>query len=189
MELDGFLNSCVFIDLELHADRRLGRLGAFCGQAVFERGGRPAVRAALDELDRFATDAGARWLVGHNVLRHDWPAIRRIAPDLALLRLPVVDTLLLSPLAFPENPYHALVKDYKLVKDSVNDPVADSRQAARLLRDQWQAFADLAAHGEPDVLNWYRSCLQDDAPLPDGAKHTDGLTKELPDCNKPAAER
>ena len=142
----------MFVDLELHADRRLGRLGAVCGQAVFERGGRPAVRAALDELDRFATAAGARWLAGHNVLRHDWPAIRRIAPDLALLRLPVVDTLLLSPLAFPENPYHALVKDYKLVKDSVNDPVADARLAARLLRDQWQAFAELAAHGEADVL-------------------------------------
>ena len=40
MDLDGFLNRCVFIDLELHADRRLGRLGAVCGQAVFERGGR-----------------------------------------------------------------------------------------------------------------------------------------------------
>jgi len=29
-----------------------------------------------------------------------------------------VDTLVLSPLCFPENPYHRLVKDYKLVRES-----------------------------------------------------------------------
>jgi len=44
-------------------------------------------------------------LLGHNLLRHDCP-FARIAPDLKFLNKPVVDTLFLSPLAFPENPYH-----------------------------------------------------------------------------------
>jgi len=34
------------------------------------------------------------------------------------------DTLYLSPLAFPENPYHKLIKNYKLIKNSKNNPVA-----------------------------------------------------------------
>ena len=51
----------------------------------------------------------------------------QLFPELELLRLPVVDTLELSPLAFPENPYHRLVKDYKLVSDARNDPRRDAQ--------------------------------------------------------------
>ena len=61
--------------------------------------------------------------------------LRETAPDHPVLRLPVIDTLVLSPIAFPENPYHRLVKDYKLVKESVNDPVGDARQAASLFAE------------------------------------------------------
>ena len=37
-----------------------------------------------------------------------------------MLKKPAIDTLYLSPLAFPENPYHRLVKDYQIVRDSIN---------------------------------------------------------------------
>jgi ATP-dependent DNA helicase RecQ len=56
--------------------------------------------------------------------------LRKLAPRLALHDKPVVDTLYLSPLAFPENPYHHLVKDYKLVRGSLNDPAADAAGGA-----------------------------------------------------------
>jgi len=56
--------------------------------------------------------------------RIDSPCLQAQAPGLRLLRLPVVDTVYLSPLAFPENPYHRLVKDYKLVHDSLSDQFA-----------------------------------------------------------------
>ncbi len=53
----------------------------------------------------------------------------------------MVDTLFLSPLAFPENSYHRLVKDYKLVRDTMLDSVADCRLAERVFREQWVEFA------------------------------------------------
>ena len=63
---------------------------------------------------------------------------------LARLLLPVIDTLFLSPICFPENPYHRLVKDYKLVSESLNDPVADSRLAGTLLTEELQSLQGMA---------------------------------------------
>ncbi len=64
-------------------------------------------------------------------------------PDLDLLKLPIIDTLLLSPLAFPKNPYHKLVKDYKLVHTAINDPVEDAKNAALLFEDEVRVFVEL----------------------------------------------
>lgn len=55
-------------------------------------------------------------------------------PNLKLLHLPVIDTLFLSPICFPENPYHRLVKNYKLVSESLNDPVSDALLTGILAR-------------------------------------------------------
>ena len=85
---------------------RIFQIGAIRGDATFERKGDFAIRAALDGLDRFVV--GSRVIVGHNLIGHDWPILHGIAPNLALLGLPLIDTLYLSPLAFPEHPYHAL---------------------------------------------------------------------------------
>src|SRR5690606_11498897 len=67
---------------------------------------------------------------------------RALAPKHAFLNKPVVDTLYLSPLAFPENPYHRLVKNYKLVRDGLSDPLADAKLAEMLFRDQWEALRE-----------------------------------------------
>jgi hypothetical protein len=64
-------------------------------------------------------------------------------PTLAIHQLPVIDTLVLSPICFPENPSHRLVKDYKLVRESINDPVADARQAGALFADEYQSLEGL----------------------------------------------
>ena len=138
MEVSDFLDHCLLLDLEARGDA-IYRIGAVYGGESFERQGRFDLDRMLDELDHFA--ASSRYLLGHNLLDHDLPVLMRQAPDLRLLKKPVVDTLFLSPLAFPENPYHRLVKDYKLVKESLNDPVADARLAASLFSDQWASFA------------------------------------------------
>ena len=90
-------------------------------------------------------------LVGHNLRRHDLPELQRQHPGLACLELPVIDTLEWSVLAFPSNPYHRLVKGYKLLSDTRNDPVKDARIALDLLGDEVEAFA--AMHrSAPDWL-------------------------------------
>lgn len=71
----------------------------------------------------------ADFLLGHNLLGHDLFCPQTQAPELGPLRVPVVDTLYLSPVAFPENPCHRVVADYKLVRNSLSEPVADARLA------------------------------------------------------------
>lgn len=103
--------------------------------------------AALDALGQ-----GASFVLGHNVIRHDLPILKRQAPQLALHQLPVVDTLLLSPLAFPQNPYHRLVKDYKLIRDSLNSPLSDCHSTLTLFNDQRQAFSSLNSSHQAELL-------------------------------------
>ncbi|MGR9117164.1 MAG: hypothetical protein ACU85E_15505, partial [Gammaproteobacteria bacterium] len=113
----------------------------------------------LAELDEFAAEADL--LLGHNLLQHDLPVCRAVSPQLGVLAKPVVDTLFLSPLAFPENPYHRLVKNYKLVRDSLNDPLADARLADSLFHDQWEAMKE--QHQGTGILSFYHYVFFDNA--------------------------
>ncbi|HBO7423086.1 TPA: RecQ family ATP-dependent DNA helicase [Pseudomonas aeruginosa] len=96
---------------------------------------------ALQSLDELSVDA--EYLIGHNIIEHDLPIIQALAPQLSLHERPVIDTLRLSPLAFPQNPYHRLVKDYKLIRDSLNSPLSDCRSTLVLVEDQYRAFSQL----------------------------------------------
>ena len=87
-----------------------------------------------------AITAGAAFVLGHNVVAFDQPALAALHPGLALHRLPLIDTLELSPVAFPQNPYHRLVKDYKLCTTTRNDPVRDAELAYALFLDQSEAL-------------------------------------------------
>ena len=87
------------------------------------------------KLDELAD--GASFVLGHNLIAFDLPHLAAAKPDLRLLKLPAMDTLMLSPLAFPRNPYHHLVKHYQdggLKRGRVNDPELDARSRAGGLR-------------------------------------------------------
>ncbi|MFQ2040286.1 hypothetical protein [Aeromonas sp. s11] len=127
-------------DLELTRDEKLRHLGALlAGRELNLKGPQDL---ALKELNALAQ--GADVILGHNILDFDlpWLAKQAIRPQL-LLEKPVIDTLYLSPLAFPKNPYHRLVKDYKLVRDTLNDPVADARLALQIFSEQLIALQAL----------------------------------------------
>ncbi len=68
-----------------------------------------------------------------------WPgSVRSDNQDLKLLSLPAIDTLFPSPLAFPENPYHRLVKQNQepaLARIQVSDPLPDAELTLELLAD------------------------------------------------------
>ena len=131
---------CLCIDIETtRQDRlKLKEIGTF----------RPDTDVRL-RLNGKATDLvsklneateGAAFVLGHNVIAFDQPALSLLHPDLALHRLPMIDTLELSPVAFPQNPYHRLVKDYKLCTTTRNDPVRDAELAYELFLDQADAL-------------------------------------------------
>ncbi|HEB53021.1 MAG TPA: RecQ family ATP-dependent DNA helicase, partial [bacterium] len=129
-------------DLELDGCQSLLEVGAIAGKCGYRKKPKGSVAEALAGLDAFAADA--EFVFGHNILWHDLPWIARHAPALALLQKPAVDTLVLSAIAFAEHPYHKLLKDYKVVREAANDPVADARIAARLLRDARERLGETA---------------------------------------------
>lgn len=129
-----FLKDCLLLDLETSTAGEIFQIGAVLGSKTFEKKGRFEMEEALGALDEFGRNARA--VLGHNIIRHDLPVLESIRRKTGLLQLPAIDTLYLSPLAFPENPYHRLAKDYKLVRDSRNHPVADARLAGTLFLDQ-----------------------------------------------------
>lgn len=72
------------------------------------------------------------FLGGHNIVHYDATYLFQDQPCNKIL----VDTLCLSPLLFPNTPYHRLVKDYKLDSDEANNPLKDSELALNLLDDE-----------------------------------------------------
>ena len=145
---------CIDLETSVETEAAIYKIAAWRADteqsAVFQGRFRSAeVKPKLDALT-----VGASFLLGHNVVQHDLPVLKRIYPDLALLALPVIDTLQLSPIAFPQNPYHSLVKDYKLVRDSINDPLKDAQLSLRLFKDQRDALVSLHTTA-PDELACY----------------------------------
>ena len=79
-----------------------------------------------------------RFLCGHNIVHHDAKYIRQQMQAAGITD--VIDTLYLSPLLFPNKPYHALIKDDKLLTDSLNNPLNDAIKAMELFYDEVNAF-------------------------------------------------
>ena len=138
---EALLPRALLLDLEVSHRGAILKLGAVLGKQELARPGNTSWQTVVRELDDLVR--GADCVLGHNLVQHDLPFLRERAATLSLFRLPVIDTLVLSPICFPENPYHRLVKDYKLVKESINNPVADARQAAALFADEVQALDGL----------------------------------------------
>ncbi len=150
-----FRPRCLSVDLEVSRNdviHAFGAVRADTGEGLMHAGG--GMTAALEKLDELAE--GASFILGHNLIAFDLPHLRATKPDLRLLDMPVVDTLRLSPLAFPSNPYHNLVKHYQdggLKRGRVNDPELDSRLALAVYADQVDSLRRMPA----DLLTaWHR---------------------------------
>ncbi len=146
------------LDLETTRSGKLRHIGAILNGRVFERKETAGSSATLKQLDEIARDAD--FVLGHNLLGHDFPVLQSSFPWLQFLNKPVIDTLYLSPIAFPQNPYHRLVKDYKLVRATINNPVEDAKLAASVFNDQWDSFQNLFAKA-PELIQFYRYCFHD----------------------------
>jgi len=155
--LSELLNRVLLLDLETTRSGRVRHIGAVLGGNVFEKKERAGSAATLKQFDKFAD--GVDFVLGHNLLGHDFPILKSSSPSLRILRKPVIDTLYLSPIAFPQNPYHRLVKDYKLVKATINNPVEDAKLAASVFVDQWGSFRRFSEE-TPELIDFYRYSFQ-----------------------------
>ena len=87
-------------------------------------------KTSKEELFIFLNDVD--YICGHNIVHHD---AKYLFTD-KICRWILVDTLYISPLLFPEHPYHRLVKDDKLMSEQMNNPVNDCKKAKDLLLDE-----------------------------------------------------
>lgn len=81
--------------------------------------------------------ASADYICGHNIIDHDAKFI-----DVSE-KIKYIDTLYLSPLMFPNKPYHKLLKDDKLQTDELNNPLNDALKAKELFYDEVNTFSEL----------------------------------------------
>ena len=98
---------------------------------------------SLDEFQKFIYDC--EFICGHNILKFDlkYSDIKG--------KHTYIDTLPLSPLLFPNKPYHRLVKDDKLQVDELNNPVNDAKKAKDLFYDEMEAWKQLS-HQRQEIL-------------------------------------
>ena len=125
----------VFFDCEIASD----------SGAVLDIGACATDRTVFHSADRAAFRAytgRADYLCGHNVTEHD---LKYVGEDVR--HVPVIDTLFLSALLFPQNQFHRLLKNEKLRCDELNNPVSDAKKAAQLFERELEAFRAL----EPGV--------------------------------------
>lgn len=158
-----FLNRCLLVDIEVNEKNVIYSLGATFGSKTFQSAAGTSVSVkTLEQLDVFGQDAD--FILGHNIIVHDLPYLQKLNHSIKVFSKPAIDTLFLSPLAYPANPYHRLVKDYQIVRDSVNDPVKDAMLAGKVFLEQWSAFVDQVEGGNEGPV-FYRSFLQKDSKL------------------------
>ena len=109
------LSHCLSLDLEVGIkDQRIHAFAALrpdSSEALVYPDRHLSLTAALAKLEDMAQ--GVDFILGHNIIAFDLPHLAAAQPDLKMLKSPAVDTLRLSPLAFPRNPYHHLVKHYQ----------------------------------------------------------------------------
>ncbi|MCK9517035.1 MAG: RecQ family ATP-dependent DNA helicase [Ottowia sp.] len=170
----------VSVDVESHPEKnqKIFAIGAVRSdrEASFNSACSSARAASVaTALNGFARDGHV--LLGHNLKRHDVPLLREQLPQLECLHWPVLDTLELSALAFPSNPYHRLVKGYKLITDARNNPTRDARVALKVfeeavealleMREQapwWLALLHFLLRDDPGMATLLRQVRQESAP-------------------------
>jgi len=129
------MKDVLFIDIETDRKGEITDCGAlFQGQELHEK--------HTTRLETWIDEATI--ICGHNILAHDIPELKKILTEELFEGKRYIDTLLWSPLIFSENPYHHLVKGYKIVNDTdANNPLSDCKLTKELLLDELVGFRNL----------------------------------------------
>lgn len=135
-----------FIDLEIDGKGRILDIGGVKNGLSFHS-------ARIPEFAGFVSDCDC--LCGHNIIEHD---IKYLKPFLRKEYI-LIDTLYLSPLLFPQKPYHKLLKDDKILTEELNNPLNDSLKTQSLYEDEVRAFNAL----DKDFQQLYYDLLSEDS--------------------------
>lgn len=129
------MKNIAFIDLEIDGRGKILDIGAVMPCDDSDGQYRSFHSSRIGEFNDFIADC--EYLCGHNITSHDYKYLKPFLRKDYIL----IDTLYLSPILFPEKPYHKLVKDDKLLSDELNNPLNDSLKAKSLFEDELAAFS------------------------------------------------
>ena len=123
----------VFVDVEVGLkDYKIHDIGALRWDgAILHSANKRELMDFLKDVD---------FVCGHNIINHD----AKYLFGEGACRYLLVDTLFMSPLLFPERPYHHLLKDDKLVSEQMNNPVNDCEKTRDLLMDEVARWKELS---------------------------------------------
>ena len=125
------MRSVVFFDLEIGVeDKIIKDIGAA------DNDGRQIHSSKVNDLMSFMSSAD--YICGHNIIHHDLKYLKSYFNESDIPQ--AIDTLHISPLLFPQKPYHKLLKDDKLQVEELNNPLNDSLKAKRLFYDEVNAY-------------------------------------------------
>jgi ATP-dependent DNA helicase RecQ len=126
----------VFIDTEIDPEgNKVLDIGAVKGIET----GLEFRSKSLPEFSNFIR--GNEYICGHNILKHDIKYLEKEIKDSGVVNF--IDTLYWSVLLFPKKPYHRLVKDDKINKDELNNPLNDAKKARDLFNDEVSQFKNI----------------------------------------------
>lgn len=121
------------VDVEVSlSDQKIHDIGALRYDGAIYHG------CIKNELMGFLHDVD--FVCGHNIIHHD----AKYLFGNESCKWVLVDTLYMSPLLFPERPYHRLLKDDKLISEQMNNPVNDCEKARDLLMDEVACWGKLS---------------------------------------------
>jgi ATP-dependent DNA helicase RecQ len=134
MESKSYNVRWAIVDIEVGlSDHKIHDIGALrYDGAVYHNSSKGSLMDFIRDVD---------YICGHNTIYHDAKYLFGNGD----IQLPLVDTLYMSPLLFPERPYHRLLKDDKLISEQINNPVNDCEKTRDLLMDEiacWQKLPD-----------------------------------------------
>ena len=130
-----------FIDTEVRVtDNKIADIGAVRTELpVLTADGLKFHSGNIWQFEQFLKNV--TFVCGHNIINFD---LKYVMPMLERAGVrSVIDTLCLSPLLFPQKPYHKLVKDDKLQSDDLNNPLNDAIKAMELFMDEVSVFESL----------------------------------------------
>lgn len=162
--MEQFVQDIVFVDTEVSEnDQSVKDIGAVRTQVpVYSLNGMQFRSGSLQKLGHFMQ--GAKYACGHNIIHFDQKYIKMQLEQAGVGYL--IDTLYLSPLLFPQKPYHKLLKDDKLQTEELNNPLNDAIKSMELFLDEVGAFRHLREsqkriycsllEGEPEFLGFFQ---------------------------------
>jgi len=144
------MKNIAFIDTEVDAkNKKILDIGGISGS------GETIHTNSISEFLRFIED---KYLCGHNIIKHDLCYINKVT-NLDASEIKTIDTLFLSPLLFPTEPYHALIKDDKLQTEELNNPLNDAIKAKDLFYDEVSKFKEI----DKDLQGIYYALLKNES--------------------------